>query len=127
MAVAEFRDRAIVPGVAALALSALLAGCSTSADRWRALSREGPLARWAACMESDGYRAYEEAAIGQGRAVEDGATPITWTAMFLLAVAECEALAEQAGIVLTPLNRSQLYLDTERMLQRKLAKSSGLE
>lgn len=127
MAAAELHGRAIVRGVAALTLSALLAGCTTSGQRWRALSREGPLARWAACMESDGYRAYEEAAIGQGRALEDGATPITWTEMFLLAAAECEALAEQAGIVLTPLNRSRLYRDAERRLERKLAQSSGLK
>ena len=112
---------------ATLAVSTLVAGCATSADRWRALPSEGPLARWAACVESDGYRAYEEAAMAQGRALDEGATPITWTAMFLLALEECEALAAQSGLTLTPLNRSQLYLDAERRLQRKLAKSSGLK
>ena len=112
---------------ATLAVSTLLAGCATSEGRWRALSREGPLARWAACMESDGYRAYNDAADGAGRALEDGATPITSTGIFLAAVAACEALAAEAGIVLTPQNRSQLYRDTERMLDRKLAKSSGLK
>jgi|GEM_PF-6228436 len=112
---------------AGLAVSTLLAGCATSEGRWRALSREGPLARWAACMESDGYRAMNDAGHGAVRALEDGATPITNTGIFLRAVAECEALATEAGVVLSPLNRSQLYRDTERRLQRKLAKSSGLK
>ena len=78
-------------------------------------------------MESDGYRAFSDAADGAGRALEDGATPISNTGIFLVAVAECEALAAEAGIVLTPLNRSRLYRDAERRLNRKLAKSYGLK
>jgi hypothetical protein len=106
---------------ATLALSGLLAGCTTSADRWSALSREGALTAWAACMESDGYRAFYDAGASAFRAAEDGATPITNTEIFLIGLRQCEApAAGTRAATLSPLNRNRLYRDTERMLRRKL-------
>jgi hypothetical protein len=112
---------------AALAVSGLLSGCSTGADRWRALSSEGSLAAWAACMETDGYRAFFEAGISAVGAAEDGATPITNTEIFLIGLERCQALAAGTRAAdLSPLNRNRLYRDTERMLRRKLASGSRL-
>ncbi len=112
---------------AAIALSGLVSGCSTGADRWRALSGEGPLAAWAACMENEGYRAFYDAGISSVGAAEDGATPITNTEIFLIGLRQCEAAAAGTrAAALSPLKRNRLYRDTERMLWRKLADGTRL-
>lgn len=119
------RTETLRGAAAALALPAVLTGCTTSADRWRALSDRGPLAAWAACMEGDGYRAFYDAGHSAVRAAEEGATPISNTSIFLIGLERCEALAAGTRAAdLAPQNRNRLYRDTERMLLRKLANGS---
>src|SRR5688500_6158382 len=92
--------------VSLIMLSLLAAGCTTRDDRWRALAREGPLAGWAACMESDGYTAFYDAGYSAFLAAEDGATPISRTEMLLIGLKRCEALAAGTRAAdLTPQNR----------------------
>jgi hypothetical protein len=119
------RTEKLCGAAAALALPGLLTGCATSADRWSALSDGGPLASWAACMESDGYRAFYDAGDSAVAAAEDGATPISNTEIFLIGLKRCEPLAAGTRAAdLAPQNRNRLYRDTERRLLRKLANGS---